>query len=157
MTAKWLTKEPPAKSINKYEQPEYPTLFTEQQELSMTPEDLSNEVEWIISRSTNGLTPEGAYIYSVQTVEPLNVSRFIQLDDLAGTPEDCVKAATGGYFYHSNLYGQDKSALWKALVALSSVSSIMEVALRRATSSPAERKRIVIKPSKQSSKLAVPT
>ena len=148
MSIKWLDKtEVPQKTNVKYSEPAYPMLLTEQQELTMTPDELVSEVDSIVYMSSRKKAAEGMYIYSLQTIEPMNVGRLVDENKLDGLASTCVNSALDGYFYNSCIYESTSEDLGRALAAMAAASRVIEVSLRRDADSHLERKKVVVNSS----------
>lgn len=121
----------------------YPRLFSPTQILKMTRSDLVTELSVIIAMAHQHDLASGPYIYSIQVLEPRDMTGFVNPEKLqqyfgGRTPPD-IKS---GYIYGSLLYDAPEFLRNVVLEGVLGSANEVEVAFRNPSSSIVERKHV---------------
>jgi hypothetical protein len=122
----------------------FPILFSRYPELKMSRAELMTELSVIVAMSQPNL-PSGHHIYSIQVLEPKDITGFVDLkklgEYLGGTVPMDLRS---GYIYGPFLYEPSPFVRSVILEGVLGNASEIEVSLRNPSTSKLERKRVTL-------------
>jgi hypothetical protein len=122
----------------------YPLLFSQDEKLEMNRSDLMTEIAVIMAMAKPDIAT-GPHIYSIQVLEPKDLSGFVKPEKLGdyfggNVPPD-IKS---GYVYGPVLYGAPQFVRSIVLEGVLGNAKEVEIALRNPSTSNLERKKVTL-------------
>lgn len=120
----------------------YPLLFSTNDHVQMSRPELMTEVSLIMAMAKPDWA-SGPYIYSIQVLEPKDLTAFVNLEKLGdyfgGNPPSDLRS---GYIYAPVLYGVPQFVRSVVLEAILGSATEVTIALRNPSTSTVERKQV---------------
>jgi hypothetical protein len=122
----------------------FPSLFSRDSELKMSRPELMTELSLIMDMS-HANSPKGQLIYSIQVLEPKDMTGFVDVTKLGEYVEGTVPSdLRSGYIYGQFLYDAPQFVRSVVLEGVLGSAKQIEIALQSPSTSSLERKRVTL-------------